>query len=65
VRPKLAVVVFPVGKSNASVGERCEELLAEQLVTQPTVEVLDECVLGRLAGSEVSATSQGPSRVKS
>jgi hypothetical protein len=50
VRPFGVVVAAPLLEGDASVSERGEQCLVQQLVAQPPVEALDEGVLGRLAG---------------
>src|SRR5947199_2010382 len=59
VRPEVVVVVLPFRKSGASVSERCEECLVEQLVAELAVEALDEGVLRRLAWGDVVPIDAG------
>jgi hypothetical protein len=41
----------PVGERLAGVSQRCEQRLVQEFVPEPTVEALDEGILGRLAGA--------------
>ena len=53
VRPDLVVVVPPGSQSCASVAERREQRLVQQIVAQTTIETLDKGILRRLAGRDV------------
>jgi len=53
VRPLGIVIVDPGGEDRASLADREEQCLVEQLVAHAAIEALDEPVLRRLAGGDV------------
>ena len=55
VRSDRVVVVFPKRKSLVGMGERAEQRLVQQLVSQATVEALDERILGAACPGQCSA----------
>src|SRR6185437_6880956 len=59
VRSDGIVVLHPIAQSSASVSERCEECFVEQFVAQPTIETLDEGVLGGLSWRDVMPVHMG------
>ena len=51
--PDGVVVIFPDREGLAGMGERSEQRLVEQLVTQSSIEALNECILLWLARRDV------------
>lgn len=59
MRPDIVVIVSPYRKPPPGVSEACEDGLVEEFIAQPSVEALDERILGRLAGRDVMPVDAG------
>ena len=56
----MIVIVSPKGELSPSVSERLEDFLFEKLVSEPTIEALDQDVLGRHSRCDIVPVHAGP-----